>query len=65
MKFFIEFSFFERLISNGQLEFVAAGWVMPDEANTHYWILLTQLWEGHQVLYCIDISIVISSAVAC
>lgn len=37
----------KALIHNGQLEIVSGGWVMPDEALTHYEALLEELMEGH------------------
>ena len=37
----------QLLVKSGRLEFVSGGWVMPDEANTHYVSVIDQFVEGH------------------
>jgi alpha-mannosidase II len=41
---------FFRLLAENRLELLTAGWVMTDEANTHYYAMLDQLIEGNQWL---------------
>ncbi|XP_030764706.1 alpha-mannosidase 2 isoform X1 [Sitophilus oryzae] len=40
----------KKLLHNNQLEIVTGGWVMNDEANSHFISIVHQLTEGHQWL---------------
>lgn len=40
----------KQFIRDGRFEIVTGGWVMNDEANTHYFSILAQMIEGHEWL---------------
>ena len=63
---YVEMSFFQRwyfeqtlarretvkkLVANGQLSFANGGWVMHDEASTHYASMIDQSTLGHRFLH--------------
>ncbi|CAH0728275.1 unnamed protein product, partial [Brenthis ino] len=41
---------FQSLLKSGQIEIVTGGWVMNDEANSHWLSIIQQLTTGHQWL---------------
>ncbi|KAF5958872.1 hypothetical protein HYC85_006097 [Camellia sinensis] len=41
---------FINLVKNAQLEIVGGGWVMNDEANSHYFAIIEQMMEGNMWL---------------
>ncbi|XP_060959016.1 alpha-mannosidase 2 [Cannabis sativa] len=41
---------FINLVKTGQLEIVGGGWVMNDEANSHYYAIIEQITEGNMWL---------------
>uniref|UniRef100_A0A0K0FV29 Alpha-mannosidase n=1 Tax=Strongyloides venezuelensis TaxID=75913 RepID=A0A0K0FV29_STRVS len=62
---YVEMSFFElfystlpgvkrqkikKLLSDKKLEIITGGWVMSDEANSHFFSQITELFEGHEFL---------------
>ncbi|CAK1583462.1 unnamed protein product [Parnassius mnemosyne] len=46
-----EKSTFKSLLKSGQIEIVTGGWVMNDEANSHWISIIQQLTTGHQWLF--------------
>uniref|UniRef100_A0A0N5C217 Alpha-mannosidase n=1 Tax=Strongyloides papillosus TaxID=174720 RepID=A0A0N5C217_STREA len=40
----------KKLVKDGSIEIVTGGWVMTDEANSHYFAQIMELFEGHEFL---------------
>ncbi|KAM3962504.1 alpha-mannosidase 2 [Aphomia sociella] len=46
-----EKAIFQSLLKSGNIEIVTGGWVMNDEANSHWFAIIQQLTTGHQWIF--------------